>query len=665
MKFSSKKSALLTLSILLSLSAPTYAAQADTNADEAVRTPDVVVTATRTEAEVKAVPSSVEVITKDDIEKLGANDVYSALRLASNVDIRSNGALGYNVNIRGMNTNHTLILIDGKRTADEDTNDSQSYYALGRINIADVERIEIVRGSASAQYGSDALGGVINVITKKSTGKQSVTVGASTGSNLMSNYYHVDLGKQGNFSGTFDMNFSKTRKNMMPESTQSYYYGPSQNYNFDGNWDLGNNKQLDLSLGYYTSKTESDYGPAYNPSAQYGPGLRYRKIDSKRYDYSLGYSGKTDRSDYYIRTYYSKLDKDRTAYILHNGNNFTPDNPKRTATTQSNNYDMWGIEAKNTVQLDDKNLLTYGAEYRKNTVEGSNLGNNNPSKDLTSYAGYIQDEWMPNENWLVIPIVRYDHFSQYGSKTSPNIGVTYFINDNNRIKANWGKAFKAPTITELYGALDHMGMFELLGNPDLKAEESTNWDISYETGNDTTWGKLTYFHNDVDNLITTESQGSFGYIPGVGMVYPDQKYVNVDSAEISGVEFEVGHHLSDKWTVKATSNWLDAVNNDTNEKLEGRARNTTTLQLSYDDGNAYGINSVLWNEWVTDMHGAGGHGMGGASVDHSYSTTNFVINKKFGEGNRVYAGVDNIFDKQIADIYLDGRIWRVGAEWTF
>lgn len=242
MRLSTKKQqTLLTLSVLLGLSSPVYAQDIQNN--DVIVTPDVVVTATRTQEEVKAVPQTVEVITKEDIEQLGATDVYSALRLAANVDVTSAGMAGHNVMIRGMSTNHTLILIDGKRFAGEDTSATQNVYALGRLSLSNIERIEIVRGSASAQYGSDALGGVINIITKKSK-EPSVMVGISTGSESINNYYHIDFGKQGNFSSTFDMRFSDVRKNMQAGDEGSNYYGPIQDFNFAGTWDLGNDKEI-------------------------------------------------------------------------------------------------------------------------------------------------------------------------------------------------------------------------------------------------------------------------------------------------------------------------------------------------------------------------------------------------------------------------------------
>lgn len=673
MRLSTKKQqTLLTLSVLLGLSSPVYAQDIQNN--DVIVTPDVVVTATRTQEEVKAVPQTVEVITKEDIEQLGATDVYSALRLAANVDVTSAGMAGHNVMIRGMSTNHTLILIDGKRFAGEDTSATQNVYALGRLSLSNIERIEIVRGSASAQYGSDALGGVINIITKKSK-EASVMVGLSTGSEAINNYYHIDFGKQGNFSSTFDMRFSDVRKNMQAGDEGSNYYGPIQDFNFAGTWDLGNDKEIDLTLGYYNEHTKADYADKYTSTGVFQTSKDKKEwYDYRRYDYSLGYSGKTDNSDYMIRTFYSRLDKENNLYNYRNNFPGPMENilgsmyPKYD--WDKSTYTLWGIEGKNTVQLSDNHLLTFGGEYRQNKVEGTRLSDGGDNvhqvsqsgngivsnkyysdKEINTWAGYIQDEWQVNDKLLVIPSMRYDHDSSFGGEVTPKIGATYFISDNSRIKANWGKGFKAPTISELYMAM-HRAMggqtVNVYGNPDLKPEKSTSWDISFEAEKDNNFGKLTYFNNDVKNLITTKQ---------IGSSYYDQRYINVDEAEIDGVEMEIGRNLDDKWTIKATSNWLDATDKVSGDRLDNRERNMTTLQLLYDDHDDWGYSAILWQQWANKYHYN--------DNDYNFTTTNFVLNKKFGEENRVYAGVDNIFDKKISDIGLDGMIWRLGAEWTF
>lgn len=721
--FSSSKKRMLTLAVLCAVggSLPVMAAPAD---GDVVRTKDVIVTATRTEEEVKVVPQNVEVITSEDIEKLGATDVYQALKLASNVDVTRAGMAGHNVMIRGMSTNHTLILVNGMRRAGEDTSVTQNVYALDRLSLSDIERIEIVRGPASAQYGSDALGGVINIITKKSGVEPSVTVGASTGTSSINNYYHINFGKQGNFSGSLDMRFSKLRKQMFEDSDGSNYYGPTQDFHFDGNFDLGRNQNLNVNLGYYHEKTSADYVDSSSvmpagSSLQFSDAMpeitltedfvmessknKKEWYDFTRKDFSLAWTGKTSKNDWMIRTYYSYLDKDNNLY------NYRSDLPTLNGTMQmgpisrpismpmegmlggmfpkydwdKSKYKLFGIEGKDTMAIGEDHLLTFGAEYRTNKVEGTRMGNGGDNvhsedrwgngvlktkdyseKEVDTYAAYIQDEWMVNDKLLIIPSVRYDHDSSFGGETTPKIGATYFINDHNRFKANWGKSFKAPTISELYMSMTRaMGpsTVTVLGNPDLQPEEAESWDISYEYDDDKNWGKITYFENDVKNLITSHALDADGYI---------NEYINVDKAQINGVELELGHHFNKNWTVKATSNWLDAVDKADDSRLDNRAKNITTLQLMYDDLDPYGYSVVLWNQWVNKYRYTTGGTMGGMSgnsesKDATYSTFNVTVNKKFGKGNRIFAGCDNIFDEKNTNAYLYGRTWVAGAEWTF
>lgn len=721
--FSSSKKRMLTLAVLCAVggSLPVMAAPAD---GDVVRTKDVIVTATRTAEEVKVVPQSVEVITSEDIEKLGATDVYQALKLASNVDVTRAGMAGHNVMIRGMSTNHTLILVNGMRRAGEDTSVTQNVYALDRLSLSDIERIEIVRGPASAQYGSDALGGVINIITKKSGVEPSVTVGASTGTSSINNYYHINFGKQGNFSGSLDMRFSKLRKQMFEDSDGSNYYGPTQDFHFDGNFDLGRNQNLNVNLGYYHEKTSADYVDSSSvmpagSSLQFSDAMpeitltedfvmessknKKEWYDFTRKDFSLAWTGKTSKNDWMIRTYYSYLDKDNNLY------NYRSDLPTLNGTMQMGpisrpismpmegmlggmfpkydwdkmKYKLFGIEGKDTMAIGEDHLLTFGAEYRTNKVEGTRMGNGGDNvhsedrwgngvlktkdyseKEVDTYAAYIQDEWMVNDKLLIIPSVRYDHDSSFGGETTPKIGATYFINDHNRFKANWGKSFKAPTISELYMSMTRaMGpsTVTVLGNPDLQPEEAESWDISYEYDDDKNWGKITYFENDVKNLITSHALDADGYI---------NEYINVDKAQINGVELELGHHFNKNWTVKATSNWLDAVDKADDSRLDNRAKNITTLQLMYDDLDPYGYSVVLWNQWVNKYRYTTGGTMGGMSgnsesKDATYSTFNVTVNKKFGKGNRIFAGCDNIFDEKNTNAYLYGRTWVAGAEWTF
>ena len=611
-----RKSTLLTLSILMGLTSCTQAS-------EVIQTPDVVVTATKTQQEVKAVPNAVEVITSEDIEQLGATDIYSALKLATNVDVSQIGA-GHRLMVRGKNAG-ALVLLDGRRMSNEYSSMTRGAFDLDKINLSSVERIEIVRGAASAQYGADAESGVINIITKKSK-EQSVTVGANTGTDVMNNYYRFDLGQQGKFNGVVNANFAKYRKREFVGGTGTNYFGPRTNYDFSGTYAFDDNNNLDFYIGYYDEKSKkiTDY-------SSMGMGKSSTNYDKTNQDYSIAYNGKGDNSNYMIRAYYNRYDKEE--YKGSKNNSY-----------KQNTFDTLGIEAKNTVQAGDEHLLTYGVEYKNIGVEGPilALGEGN-SKDNSAYAGYIQDEWFINDKILFIPAVRYDHDEQFGGKTTPKLGATYFLSDNSRIKANWGKSWRAPNLVELYA-----GFTTIYGNPDLKPEEATTWELGFEAEKDNNWLKLNYFNSKYDNLITYDK------------VNGKNTFINAQDAKTDGVEFEVGRQFDDNWSIRATSNWLNAKDSD-GEKVSATADNISTLELNYDDNDINGYSAKLWNSWVSNYHYA--------NENYDYNTLNFVVNKKFafddGRSGRVYAGVDNIGDKKIGDIYLEGRIWRVGAEITF
>lgn len=646
----------LAAAIFSALSFPAFAAD---NADSNVTTKDVVVTATRTEEEVKNVPNTVEVITSQNIENRGATNVYDALRLADNVNVSMSGSdgFGHRVSLRGMGSNGTLILVNGRRVSVEDTPTTQNMMTLDRINVHNIDRIEIVRGAASSQYGADALAGVINIITKTSSGTPSTTIGVSTGTESTNNYYNFDFGKKGKLSGALDVNVGKQRKFILgDEGAMSTLYGPTRTYNFTGQYDVTDKNNIRLDLGYTQRNLRGDWGMT-QPA----------KMNDKQRDISLSYNGKTDKSDYTVRAFYTKLDKYR--FLPYTA--FDPFAPKKG---EDNQYSIFGIEGHDSIQLNDNHLLTVGAEYNKFKVDGDNFTGNGAlgydtgidGADTTTYAAYLQDEWMVGDKLLLIPAVRYDHNSRFGSKTSPKIGATYFVNNHARIKANWGKGYKAPTVSELYMDMYHM-MTLTKGNPDLRPETTDNWDVSFEGELGKSFGKVTYFNNNIDNMISTHTVPMPGWMFGTA-----NQYYNIDgTTKTHGVELTLGHHFNDNWTLKATSNWTSATNStagrgDVNHGVDGVADNITTLALMYDDQNPNGFGATLWSQWYTNYNAEVSTGRNQTAMKaFSYNTLNFSVNKKFANGARIYAGLDNILDTKEYAVNLYGRMWRVGAEVKF
>lgn len=638
-----QKSFLLTVSVLLSLSAPVFAAETQASpVDTTVQTKDVVVTATRTAEEVKNVPDAMQIITQEDIQRLGATDIYSALALASNIDVRNHG-VGHNLFIRGLSSKYALILIDGKRMANEDSVQLNNVYTLQRIPLSDVERIEIIRGAASAQYGADAVSGVINIITKKAQSKPTVTVGANTGTEIQNNYYHINWGKHGKFSATTDVDFTKVRRQNMPWDDpnsddyigMTYFFGPQNFYNFSGTYEFNDTNSVDVDASYLTERfrwtsIDSEQGTNY---------------DNTRRDYSITYNGHGDNDSYMLRWYRSNLSKQQYSGV--DGK----DDPYFGNATHFYTIDAW--EGHNTIVAGSHNI-TYGGEYRKTYIGGNALGW--PSATRKETAGYIQDEWYVGDKLLLIPSIRYDHSNMFDSATTPKLGVTYFMKPNSRLKMNVGKAFRAPTITELYGSVGG-GSMVVNGNLKIRPEKANVWDISYEGEFGGTSGKVTYYHNRISDYINAfdEDDGSI-------------TYKNVDGVISQGVELEVNRKFNDNWTLTARKNWTNVTKTDYNpryeftNKLYNHPASVTILQLTYDDNKEDGFSATIWNQWIHDYLFPGDEN---GDFYYSPTFTNLSINKRLGNGKRIFLAVDNIFDKKIKDMHINGRVWRLGTEITF
>lgn len=636
----SSKIMLLSLSIMAALSLPAYAEEDPFQLDETV------VTATRTEEKTKETPASVEVITRKDIETMGADSVVAALKLALDLNLSEAGMTGNQVSLRGMNTNQTLILIDGRRMAGEDAGSTANVYELDRININNVERIEIVRGPVSSLYGSDAMGGVINIIMRKSE-KQQSTIGLSTGSKQQNASYHFDLGKEGKWAWTIDTLFTDIKRQSRSDTTNMY--GPRQFYNISGTYDVAEGKNIDV---FYERMSE------HLKTADLPDDGNREYFTNTRNSYGLTYRGRTTRGNYELRTYYNELEKN---------------NDQLQATGTYSDFDRakyktWVIDGKNTMRLQDNHVLTFGGEYRSGEYRGTRLEDNGDAvstitehgisksiseKGVDYQAAYVQDEWKVSDKLLLIPSLRYDNSNKFEDSLSPKLGMTYKFADHFRLKTNLGKGFKAPSISELYMKMTRRPIPTMtvivLGNPDLKPEKSTNYDISLEGEKGLSFGKLTYFDNDVTDLIDTVTTR-------VGRVSTSE-YVNIDKARIKGVELEAGRHLSDKITVKTAYTYLDAKNAKTDEFLDNRAKNRYSVQLHYDDEQRTGISSILWYEWIRDYRYS--------DTDYNYDTLNFTINKKWNERYSTYFGVDNILNKKIDELVLEGRLWRVGVNYTF
>lgn len=658
---------------------------------------EVVVTATRTENDVKKVPASTQVITQEDIKRGGATSVRNALSMYANIFQKSKvRGGGHDIIIRGMETKHSLVMVNGRRISNEaDASGLGNAMSLDRININDVEKIEIVRGPSSALYGSEAMGGVLNIITKPSK-EQTLLTGLEHTSEDTSHWWHADTGRIGNFSMTLDARFNKINRSMLDTATESDPYGTAQTYNASLNYYVNDHSYVNAYMDYYSQHLKTDTGtPVMKPitlttssgKMSLSGQAMLEGTGSKAYkqkNYGISWNGKTDKNDWQIQAYMSKFNWSTTSNTKVLGSippagmegmfNFLLQK-KNAYDFNHDEHNMWAIEGRDSLRVNDHHRVTFGAEYVKDKVAGTGLGANGDSvysitengktkssseKTLSSYAAYLQDE-IEYGKWFIVPAIRYDHHSAYGSHTSPKIGVTYNATDHFRIKANYGDGFKAPSVSQLYYDLDmQMGpnWVHLTGNPNLKPEKSKSWDLGVEAEFGKGYGSLSYFDNDVDNLIAsipkgTDSNGHSLY-----------RYENVNKARIKGLENTLGYRFNDTLEFKVTSTLLDAKDTSAGKDLTQRARLSQIYQLIYDDHKDTGWSAVLWNQ-LDYKFVTGKAWESGESVKKSYSLTNFSLTRKVNKDTRVYGSVQNIFDKKDADCDLDGRFWSIGWEHKF
>ena len=700
--------------IFSTLLAPVYVTHAMDTSDNNI----VVITASKREETIKNSPAAVQVITQSDMKRLGADTVESALQLADNINLSEAGMTGNQVMIRGMESRHSLVLVNGRRLAGEDASNTTNVYTLRRINLDQVDRIEIVRGSFSALYGSDAMGGIINIITKQPT-DMSQSLGVSSGTKHEQAHYTFNSGAQDRWNASFNVNVTKERpinRHMADQTfnertkqltgyTEGYrriMYGHKQSYNSSVIYDLKNANQnkIKVDFSYFKEKLQTDNADKYT-TVFHKSGMVFAAVpkmvpvnlnkteyfDNKSVQTGITYSGKTNRNNYEIGAYYSQLDKnylmtdDRT---LPEGviNVMMPSKPPTPPKSlkfdyqslypahdyDASKYKTYVVEGKDTMYVGDHHNVTFGGEYRYVSYEGTRLGglDGYGAKQIKgfhydSWAAYGEDLWEVNKKLSITPAIRYEHNSQFGDNVTPKLGAVYAFDGNTRLKVNYGKGYKAPSISEMYLNMFHttpIGVVNIVGNPNLQPETSTSFDVSVEAERGRTFGKASYYHSRVSNLIDSHKVES-----SVAGVSERHQYYNVGKAKIQGVELSVGHKLSDRITVKGTYNHVDAKDMTTGERLGNRPRSVSTLQLMYDDHKSDGYSAVLWDTF-TYKYGFDAARNRGKSVlnEYSFNTLNFSVNKKWNNGLSVYVGIDNLLNRQVPDLYIDGRMFRVGME---
>ena len=469
------------LYILLGTTLLCYAKQGqEERIDTTLNLSNVVVTGTRTPKLLKDAPIQTRLITSADIERVDATNIADLLQQEMpGAEFSFSMNQQKHLNFSGFGGQSILFLVDGERLAGEAVDDID----FTRLNRSNVERIEIVKGAASALYGSNAGGGVINIITKEQTRPWTLNLNgrlARHNERRLGGSYGVRgkwLQNTLNVNHTSTDNFNVHNAENPATQVVSTVYG-------DRTWHIKDklvftpteNLKLIGRAGYFFRELArvADTPERYR---DYNAGLRGIWDINKSDDLELSYAfDQYDKSDYYKITNWDVRDYS---------------NVQNTFRGLFNHYD-WNTG----------NILTIGADLMHDYLMNKNL--DNLSKSQNAFDAFVQYDWLINPKWELVGAVRYDYFSdQHDSHFTPKLTARYKPLDNLNVRFGYGMGFRAPALKEKYYSFDMMGIWTVKGNPDLKSELSHNFNASadYTIGNYNF--TFTSYYNKVRNKLAT------------------------------------------------------------------------------------------------------------------------------------------------------------------
>ena len=600
----------------------------------------MVVTATRTESKIVDVPVNTTVISAEKIADRHYLDVADVLKDVPGATVMDTGVGAYEKKVVLNGDERVLVLVDGKRVNIDMGTMSRASYDLNQMpDVSLIERIEVVKGHGGALYGSDAVGGVINIITKKmdhSYGKVSMGFGSHQARDAKA-MYTIKEGKTGVMvasskykQGYHEYKDAKTEANKRWPVASTY-----ENEKVSVKLSQELSETSNLELGYDFSKFE---------------GVRSYSTKAK----SASFSNKKT-NDFYAKYDWTVNDKDQGFIQLY-----------RNKYDYYNAGDMYetdtGFEAQQNITLSDNNRLVVGASYRK--AKALNATSYTAEKSINNKAVFVSDQWEFAPSWTLDAGVRYDKHSTAGSKTTWSAGLNKKFDENSHAYFNWGQVFKAPTLDDLYYySVMEWGSskYENYGNPNLKPEKGDTWTIGYGTKiADKTSVNISYFQSKLEDAIDWDTTYSANGSVSIAR--------NVDKQKKNGMELSVGHELNDNWDLEASYTYIRVKNNDHGN---GYVRDANYIPNMYRFGVRY--HDDLWN---ADLFLRGGSGADkSAYVDSKYMTLDMSVAYKATKDLSFYAKGYNLFNKAYAESAgvnggtytypAQGRRFIIGAEYTF
>ena len=576
----------------------------------------VLVSATKVPTPAVEIASSVTLITAADIEARQQRTISDVLKTVPGLNVVQTGGPGgvTSVFIRGTNSNHTKVLIDGIDVSDP--SNSTGAFDFGQLLTADIESIEVLRGPQSGLYGSDAIGGVINIITHNGQGPMSLTAAVEGGSFETFNQAARVSGSQDAFH--YSVNVAHFHAGATPVTPLDLLPpGEARNDDYNDNltvstklrYDITSNLDVGLVARYsdiHLHTTGEDFPPplfAGVPAAEQTTAAT--DASSARFTlHGIAFDGLLEQ------TFGLAYAHPRTSTV-------EPQTPAALNTGERRKADWQG-----NFRLAQGETLVTGAEYERDEISEP------ISASVHIGSGYAELQSQLGAHLFSALNVRYDDNSRFGGKTTWRFAPAWLITDSDtKLKASVGTGFKAPTLSELYQSFPPF----FFANPELKPESSTGWDAGFEQGfgHGVVRFGATYYYNRIHDLITTDVTGT--------------TYANIGEATTDGIESFVAWQPLTQVTLRLDYTYTEARDEVSQQELLRRPKHKGTVLAQWRLTSVWqvSLDVLAVGTWVD-----GNRDFSIARLDApGYTTVNIATSYDLNAHLTLFGRVNNLFDR--------------------
>lgn len=627
----------------LVLTTGAFSVQAESTPPNFYSLNEVVVTASRTPEKKIDTNADVAVVTAKEIEQKHFDDVAQAVKNVPGVFISSHGASGQSYNSDQIYINgssNVVVLVDGIRR-NTNGNSLMNASIAELVAMDSVDHIEVLKGSSSTLYGSDAQGGVINIITKKAKEDGvKTTLRTSFGNNSKEKYTLYNAGKEGNvfwsieggkeLGGTFKDGWGRKIINHLN----------AEHYNAKLGYDLGNDSNIVVNYEKY----KTDYT---KPS--YGSNDR-RAVAGKKNNDALNLQ------------YTAKIRDNLTNLFSVYRNRTTFDIPSQP----------WGMDMKTTGVSDqltytiNKQTLTGGFDWYKDEVpfDYDNTGISEvQGTSIHNIAFYLQDKIALTNQWNITPGVRVDHHSTFGTHTSPSLSVGFKQSENTNYYVNYKTFFVAPNLYQLFGSDAYFGH---VGNKNLKPQEGNTieFGINHNFGDNLT-GTFNVYHTHAKNILYADPSDNY-------------HYANGGKSSLNGFTINLDKKFSSHWAAGIGYSYLHIPAKEGQNINFNGSLPESTLNINV-DYNTPKFNVSLSGRGIMNRYGTKADWRGNPTKMSNYANYwvwDLAANYQFTKEATLFARVNNIFDQFYTDIgssqdpygtwySAPGRNFEIGLQFQF